>query len=126
MRILYRAVLTVLLLQIAALSFGCESDEPAQVKVISGKEAREIDAASSKAVLLDVRTQEEFDNTNIPGSILIPYDELESRLSELPDKTAEIIIFCRAGRRSAIAADILISNGYKKVYDMQIIEHWWQ
>ncbi|MCL2820862.1 MAG: rhodanese-like domain-containing protein [Oscillospiraceae bacterium] len=107
-------------------SFGCSADEPAEMRIVTGDEAREIHASSNKAVLLDVRTQEEFDNQSIPGSILIPYDELETRLSELPDKNAEIIIFCRAGRRSAISAEILANNGYKKVYDMQIIGYWWE
>ena len=124
MRSKFTTAIAAVLFLATGLSTGCEADEPAESKIVSGKEAREIFASSNKAILLDVRTQEEFDIHHIPGSILIPYDELESRLSELPDKSAEIIIFCRAGRRSAISAEILINNGYKKVYDMQIVGHW--
>ena len=104
---------------------GC-APEPVEPVIITGEQAREIYANSDKAVLLDVRTKEEFYNKSIPGSILIPYDELESRLKELPDKTAEIIIYCRAGRRSAISAELLANKGYKKVYDMQVIEYWFE
>jgi len=125
MRIIKNVFISTLFIA-AGLTLGCTAEEPAEVVIVTGEQAREIYDASGKAVLLDVRTQEEFDNQSIPGSILIPYDELETRLSELPDKNTEIIIFCRAGRRSAIAADILISNGYRKVYDMQIIGHWWE
>jgi len=92
--------------------------------IISGTAAREKTEADNTVILLDVRRQDEFDEHSIPGSILIPYDSLESRLSELPDKDAEIIVFCRAGRRSAIAADILISNGYTNVFDMGSISNW--
>jgi len=105
---------------------GCDSiniPEPSG-SVITGERARELYALSGTAILLDVRTQEEFDDHHIEGSILIPYDELESRLSELPDKNEIIIVFCRAGRRSAISAELLVAHGYTNVYDMQIVGHW--
>jgi len=92
--------------------------------IISGTEAREIYENNVGVILLDVRNQDEFDVHHIEGSLLIPYTELESRLSELPDKDAIIIVFCRAGRRSAIVASILVENGYTNVYDMQEITNW--
>ena len=92
--------------------------------IVTGEEAREIFEANENAILLDVRNQDEFDELNIEGSILIPVGQLESRLHELPDKDAIIIVYCRAGRRSAEASEILISNGYKNIYDMQTIYNW--
>lgn len=92
--------------------------------IISGALAREIYESNDSVILLDVRNQDEFESHHIENSILIPYTELESRLSELPDKDAIIIVFCRAGRRSAIAADILVANGYTNVYDMQEVTNW--
>ena len=94
------------------------------VTLVTGAEARDIFESDNSVILLDVRNQDEHDDYHIVGSILIPVDELESRLSELPDKDAVIIVFCRAGRRSAIASEILVSNGYTKVNDMQGIENW--
>jgi len=99
------------------------NNEPG-VAIITGAKAREIYESNDAVVLLDVRNQDEYDEYHLPGSVLIPVNELESRLPELPDKDALIIVFCRAGRRSAIAAEILLLNGYKNIYDMQGIENW--
>ncbi len=61
--------------------------------------------------LLDVRTQPEWDEFHAPNAVLIPLDELPSRLSELP-KDQEIVVICRSGNRSAVATDILRQNGF--------------
>ena len=103
-------------------SSEAENNSPANL--ISGSEARELFETDDRMVLLDVRNQDEYDEYHIVDSVLIPVDELESRLSELPDKDALIIVFCRAGRRSAIAAGILTANGYTNVRDMQSIKNW--
>ena len=92
--------------------------------IVTGEEAREIFETNENVILLDVRNQDEFDELHIEGSKLIPVGQLESRLHELPDKDAIIIVYCRAGRRSAEASEILISNGYKNIYDMQTIYNW--
>ena len=76
-------------------------------------------------ILLDVRTQEEYDNGHIEGAILIPVDVLQSRAAdELPDVNARIIIYCRSGNRSATAARMLADLGYTQVYDMGGIMDW--
>ena len=57
------------------------------------------------SVLLDVRTPEEFEKGNIKGSTLIPYDEIEARVSELgSDKSKTIVVYCASGRRAGKAA----------------------
>ena len=76
-------------------------------------------------VLLDVRTQEEFDNGHIPGALLLPYDEIDKKaLQVLPEKEKEIIIYCRNGRRSAIAKDSLEALGYTNVKDFGGMNRW--
>lgn len=76
-------------------------------------------------VLLDVRTQEEFDNGHIPGAVLLPYDEVEEKAGKLlPDKDREIVIYCRSGRRSAIAKDSLEALGYTNVKDFGGMNRW--
>ena len=72
---------------------------------------------NNEVFLLDVRTQEEFDEGYIEGAILIPDYELESRLSEVPED-AKILVYCRSGRRSVDASNILIDAGYTDVYNM--------
>ena len=62
--------------------------------------------------LLDVRTQEEWDDYHAPNTTLIPLDQLESRLSELP-QDEPIVVVCRSGNRSQAGRDILRSNGFE-------------
>ena len=61
--------------------------------------------------VLDVRTQEEWDEYHAPNTTLIPLDQLQARLSEVP-KDKEILVVCRSGNRSQQARDILLSAGY--------------
>ena len=93
-------------------------------RIITGAEAKALVEADDGAILLDVRNQDEYDDGHIENSTLIPVSELESRLSELPDKDTVIIVYCRAGVRSAAAYEILVSNGYTNVYDMQKFDNW--
>jgi rhodanese-related sulfurtransferase len=64
--------------------------------------------------ILDVRTQEEWNEGHVPGATLIPLDQLEMRLSELPTDQ-EIVVICRSGNRSAQGRDILLSAGFTDV-----------
>lgn len=69
------------------------------------------------AFILDVRTQDEFNESRIKGSTLIPLDELQDRLDEVP-KDKEIVVVCRSGRRSQTGASILQKAGVKQVFSM--------
>jgi len=81
--------------------------------------------ADENCIILDVRTIEEHLELRIPKSILLPYDEIESRAeSELPHKDALILVYCRSGRRSEIAARELVEMNYTNVYDFGGIEDW--
>ena len=81
--------------------------------------------AKENFVLLDVRTQEEFDAGHIPTAILLPYDEINLKVATvLPDKETEIVLYCRSGRRSAIAKKALVELGYKDVKDFGGISRW--
>lgn len=76
-------------------------------------------------VLLDVRTQEEYSAGHIPGALLLPYDKIAAQSAVvLPNKEQEIIVYCRSGRRSAIAAETLSKLGYVKVRDFGGISRW--
>ncbi|RNI13550.1 rhodanese-like domain-containing protein [Methanohalophilus portucalensis] len=68
--------------------------------------------------ILDVRTQSEYDNGHLENSYLIPVSELEYRLDEVPSDTA-ILVYCRSGRRSVTASNILLDAGYCDVYNME-------
>ena len=74
-------------------------------------------SVSEGAFLLDVRTQEEWDVAHVPEAVLIPLDELENRIDEVPDDV-QVIVMCRSGNRSQSGRDILISAGFVDVSSM--------
>jgi len=72
-----------------------------------------------------VREQDEYDSGHIPGAILIPYTEIENKAEEMiPDKDELILVYCRSGRRSKIAAESLIKLGYTNVKEFGGIIDW--
>jgi len=78
------------------------------------------------AILLDVRTMEEYMEYHLENSILIPVSNLNEETIESKniDKDTKIIVYCRSGNRSAQAAHILIELGYTNVYDMGSIDNY--
>jgi len=69
------------------------------------------------AFVLDVRTQEEWNEYHAPNTTLIPLDQLQARMSELP-RDKEIVVVCRSGNRSQQGRDILLSGGFTQVTSM--------
>ncbi|MFX1312162.1 MAG: rhodanese-like domain-containing protein [Promethearchaeota archaeon] len=72
-------------------------------------------------LILDVRSQSEYDESHLYNATLIPHDEIDARISELePYKNTEIIVYCRSGSRSAIASQNLAStHNFTKIYNME-------
>lgn len=68
--------------------------------------------------LIDVREPHELEISQIPGAELIPLGQLAARLSEL-DSAEEIVLFCKAGTRSARALEVLLSAGFRKVKNLK-------
>lgn len=92
---------------------------------ITAEAAMAMMADTQNYVLLDVRTQEEYEQAHIAGALLLPYDEIAAGAEALlPDKDALILVYCRSGRRSAIAAQALSDLGYTQVYDFGGIVDW--
>ncbi|HAL74437.1 MAG TPA: rhodanese-like domain-containing protein [Clostridiales bacterium] len=102
------------------------TQQPADIiQLISPADAKAMLESNPDVLLLDVRTPEEYAAGHIAGSVLLPYDQIEGRAGELPaDKAAPIIVYCRTGRRSAIAAEVLAGLGYSKIYDLGGIQDW--
>lgn len=100
-----------------------QADEKSR-SLISGEEAKRRLEANPDAILLDVRTQEEYDGGHIPGAVCFPNEDI---LPELPlpfEKDAEILVYCHSGRRSAEAAEKLKRMGYTNVADFGGIQDW--
>ena len=90
--------------------------------VVSGAVARTVAAAG--AVILDVRTPAEFQAGHAKGAINIPFDQIAARAGELPARDKPVVVYCRTGHRSGIAAGELQKLGFKAVYDFQTFTSW--
>jgi rhodanese-related sulfurtransferase len=95
----------------------------AVIMSITPEEVFRIISQGKNIFLLDVRTEDEYKQGHIEGANLIPVQDLESRLDEIP-RDRQIIVYCKSGVRSRSAASILIENGFGMVYDMGGISDW--
>lgn len=93
---------------------------------LTAREAKKRLNEDAGIILLDVRTQEEYDGGHIPGAVCLPVETFgDGDLTTLlPDKNAEIFVYCRSGRRSAQAAKLLTDLGYTAVTDFGGILDW--
>ena len=104
---------------------GCSDGGSATYEQISGAEAKALMDSESGYIIIDARTQEEFDAGHIPGAIMIPEYEIADRAGkEIPDKDQLILVYCRSGRRSKIAAEELVKLGYTNVKEFGGIIDW--
>ena len=118
----------LLMLLTLALPFGCvgcSDGGSATYDQISGAEAKALMDSESGYIIIDARTQEEYDEGHIPGAIMIPEYEIADRAEkELPNKDQLILVYCRSGRRSKIAAEELVKLGYTNVKEFGGIIDW--
>lgn len=123
-----RVICFVIALAVTVLAVACgkdEEDDGLGYEIITQKEAKALMESEEDFVILDVRTESEFAEKRISGAILIPYDEIEARAeSELKDKDQLILVYCRSGRRSKIAAESLAKLGYTNVKEFGGINDW--
>ena len=102
-----------------------ENDQGAVYVNITAEEAKKIMDTEEGYVILDVREQDEYDAGHISGAILIPYTQIEAKANEmLPDKDQLILVYCRSGRRSKIAAEALAELGYTNIKEFGGILDW--
>ena len=81
---------------------------------------RELNRLLSKgAILVDVRSEQEYEEGHMEGAILLPeYDIKKKAVDLLPDKNMDIIVYCSSGTRSKKAQSELQNMGYTKVYNL--------
>ena len=120
-----RFLLMLLTLVLPFGCVGCSNGGSATYDQISGAEANALMDSESEYIIIDARTQEEYDQGHIPGAIMIPEYEIADRAEkELPDKDQLILVYCRSGRRSKIAAEELVKLGYTNVKEFGGIIDW--
>ena len=130
-----KKIIISLLILIAAFTFtscrGTESKTETTLNTVVKGEYHKISAKDAKnmmdsgnVTIVDVRRADEFAAGHIPGAILVTNETITKAPSELPDKDATLLIYCRSGRRSKEAAMKLIDLGYQNVYDFGGIIDW--
>ena len=102
-----------------------ENNQEAVYVNITAEEAKQIMDSEEGYIILDVRTQEEYDQGHIPGAILIPDTEVKVTAEDvLTDKDQLILVYCRSGRRSKLASEILVELGYTNIKEFGGIIDW--
>ena len=102
-----------------------ENDQGAAYLNITPEEAKQIMDSEEGYIILDVRTQEEYDEGHISGAIVISHEEITEKAEEvLTDKDQLILVYCRSGRRSKIAAEALVELGYTNIKEFGGIIDW--
>jgi rhodanese-related sulfurtransferase len=113
-----------------ALLAGCtteisEDTEEGMYMNITAAQAKEIMDTAENYIILDVRSQEEYDTGHIPGAILIPHTQVQAQAQlVLTDKDQLILVYCRSGRRSKLAAETLVELGYTNIKEFGGILDW--
>lgn len=92
---------------------------------VDAETAKELIDTEDDYVILDVRTQAEYDEGHIPDAILIPHDTVTTATEDaLPDKDQLILVYCRSGNRSKQASQALLNLGYTNVVEFGGINSW--
>ena len=114
-----------LLLLLTACSSPTKNNQEMVFLNITAEEARKLMDSEKDRIILDVRSREEYDQGHIPGAILIPDTEIEAKEADLlPDKDQLILVYCRSGRRSKLAAQSLADLGYTNIREFGGILDW--
>ena len=118
-------ILLLAVMMLTACGQDKENDQGAVYVNITAEEAKQIMDSQEGYIILDVRTQEEYDEGHIPGAIVISHEEIAEKAEDvLTDKDQLILVYCRSGRRSKIAAETLVELGYTNIREFGGIIDW--
>ena len=119
MKLLIAALGAILLLT------GCGGEKAPTYRQVSPTEAAALMESETNYIILDVRTQAEYDQGHIPGAICVPNETIGTgEIPQLPDKEQLILVYCRSGNRSKQAAQKLADSGYMNIVEFGGILSW--
>ena len=122
---LFLTMMLITAVVIVLSACGSSSDSNAAYTQLSQDETISMMEENSDYVILDVRTQEEYDEGHIPDAICIPNETIGGKQpEELRDLDQMIFVYCRSGRRSKEASQKLVDMGYTRVYEFGGIDTW--
>lgn len=120
-----RMIFLLAVMMLTACGQDKENDQGAVYMNITAQEAKRIMDSEEGYIILDVRTQEEYDQGHIPGAVVISHEEIEEKAEDvLTDKNQLILVYCRSGRRSKMAAQSLVELGYTNIREFGGIIDW--
>ena len=118
-------LLLLAVMMLTACGQDKENDQGAVYVNITAEEAKQIMDSEEDYIILDVRTREEYDEGHIPGATQISHEEIAEKAEDvLTDKDQMILVYCRSGRRSKIAAEALVELGYTNIKEFGGIIDW--
>lgn len=119
-------IMLILNLSLFALT-SCQANNTvtASYEQISPEDAKTIMDTETDYIILDVRTADEYAEGHIPNAINLDHEDISSKAEVLlPDQDTLILVYCRSGRRSKIAAEALVELGYSNVKEFGGINDW--
>lgn len=122
-----KGFVTMLLISLSLFGLtACQGgDNNATYEQITAEQAKTIMETQQDYIIIDARTSEEFAEGHIEGAVCFPYDDVKDKAHVvLPDKDQLILIYCRSGRRSKIAAEELVKLGYTNIKEFGGIIDW--
>ncbi len=117
--IIFVVLIVVLIVAIIVVMSFSKSSESV-IQTLNSEEVSEI-IQDESLIIIDVRTEEEYESGHIEKAINIPYTEIESKVNY--DKNQAIAVYCRTGVRSSEAAKTLEKMGYTKIYNLGGVEN---
>ena len=114
-----------ILAALSALTACASATNDGEYRQVSSAEAQKLMGSESDYIILDVRRADEYASGHIPGAINVANETIvDKEPKELPDKDQLILVYCRSGNRSKVAAEALVSLGYSEVYEFGGIHPW--
>ncbi|NLK04456.1 MAG: rhodanese-like domain-containing protein [Clostridiales bacterium] len=123
--ILFKLLFILILSALSGCRLISNSSDDISYRKITAEEAKDMIDKDNSIIILDVRTEQEYKSGYIEGAIHLPENEILDEAEKIiTDKSTTILLYCRSGRRSALAADNLIELGFSNVYDFGGIIDW--
>lgn len=96
------------------------------IRSIDFEQAKQLLDSGEPVAFLDVRTEEEYIVEHAAGAALFPLDAIsaETAAAAIPDRDTRVLVYCRTGRRSRMAAEALAALGYTNIFDLGSLEGW--
>ncbi len=123
--ILILALVAILVFIFKAISQRRQLSDSSSYKKINLDELKNMIENNPNLIILDVRTEKEHNNRNIPNSVLVESHKLKGNIEKIvEDKETPIVVYCESGGRSRASALTLLFLGYTEVYDFGSIRNW--